>query len=94
MPTYVYECIFCKHQLEVYQSFHDEALRCCPKCKHNELARIIFPPILIDLTPKTVGGLADKNVKIVGNKMSDKRTRERELRKKQPPISKKASRRL
>lgn len=33
MPTYQYECISCGHQFEQFQSFSDEAIKICPKCK-------------------------------------------------------------
>lgn len=32
MPTYQYRCADCGHQLEVVQSFTDEALTRCPEC--------------------------------------------------------------
>ncbi len=33
MPTYVYACKDCGHDLEVVQSFTDEALTTCPECQ-------------------------------------------------------------
>ena len=32
MPTYQYACTACGHQLEVVQSFTDNALTVCPEC--------------------------------------------------------------
>ena len=32
MPTYEYRCKDCGDELEVFQSFHDEALTTCPAC--------------------------------------------------------------
>ncbi len=32
MPTYEYVCKSCGEPLEVFQSFHDEPLKVCPKC--------------------------------------------------------------
>jgi putative FmdB family regulatory protein len=32
MPTYEYRCRDCRHELEVVQSFQDEALTECPAC--------------------------------------------------------------
>ena len=40
MPTYDYECDGCKHKFEQWQSFHDEALKKCPKCKKAKLRRL------------------------------------------------------
>ena len=35
MPTYEYACRDCGHQLEVVQSFSDDALTECPACAGN-----------------------------------------------------------
>jgi putative FmdB family regulatory protein len=32
MPTYEYECKFCKHRFEEFQSITDEPIKKCPKC--------------------------------------------------------------
>ena len=41
MPTYEYECQACGHTLEEFQSFSDEPLKKCPKCKKRKLRRLI-----------------------------------------------------
>ena len=41
MPTYDYVCDACKHAFEQWQSFHDDALTQCPKCKKKKLRRLI-----------------------------------------------------
>jgi putative FmdB family regulatory protein len=41
MPTYDYVCTACKHSFEQWQSFHDDHLTKCPKCKKNKLQRLI-----------------------------------------------------
>lgn len=41
MPTYVYECESCDHTFEVQQSFKEEPLTECPKCK-GKIHRVIF----------------------------------------------------
>lgn len=33
MPTYQYECTACNHQFEEFQTFNDEPISICPKCK-------------------------------------------------------------
>jgi putative FmdB family regulatory protein len=40
MPTYDYVCDGCEHAFEQWQSFHDEALKKCPKCKKSKLRRL------------------------------------------------------
>jgi putative FmdB family regulatory protein len=39
MPTYEYVCRNCGKQLEVVQSFHDDALTVCPNC-NGELKKV------------------------------------------------------
>ena len=44
MPTYEYKCKECGHQLEVVQSFTDDALTKCPSCKKKALRKVFSPP--------------------------------------------------
>jgi putative FmdB family regulatory protein len=39
MPTYEYRCKSCGHELEVQQSFTDDALTECPECQ-GELRKV------------------------------------------------------
>jgi putative FmdB family regulatory protein len=41
MPTYEYACTGCQHRFEEWQSFKDETLTTCPKCKKKKLQRLI-----------------------------------------------------
>jgi putative FmdB family regulatory protein len=41
MPTYEYECKACKHRFDELQSFSEEPLKKCPKCKKKKLQRLI-----------------------------------------------------
>jgi putative FmdB family regulatory protein len=41
MPTYEYECNACKYRFEELQSFSEEPLKKCPKCKKKKLQRLI-----------------------------------------------------
>jgi putative FmdB family regulatory protein len=41
MPTYDYECDACQHKFEEFQSFSEEPLKKCPKCKKKKLRRLI-----------------------------------------------------
>jgi putative FmdB family regulatory protein len=41
MPTYEYECEFCNHELEAFQSMTASPLRKCPACGKMKLKRKI-----------------------------------------------------
>jgi putative FmdB family regulatory protein len=41
MPTYEYVCAKCEHELEIFQSMADAALKKCPACKRIALRRKI-----------------------------------------------------
>jgi putative FmdB family regulatory protein len=43
MPTYDYRCSACGHELEVFQSIREAALKKCPKCGKSKLERLIGP---------------------------------------------------
>ncbi|HEY8058260.1 MAG TPA: zinc ribbon domain-containing protein [Acidimicrobiales bacterium] len=43
MPTYEYKCRDCGHQLEVVQSFSDDALTKCPSCRKKALRKVFSP---------------------------------------------------
>jgi len=40
MPTYEYQCDACGHNFDELQSFSDEPLKKCPKCKRKKLRRL------------------------------------------------------
>jgi putative FmdB family regulatory protein len=40
MPTYEYQCEGCGHEFEELQSFKDEPLKVCPKCREERLRRL------------------------------------------------------
>lgn len=40
MPTYEYVCDACEHSFDEFQSFSDEPLTKCPKCKKKKLRRL------------------------------------------------------
>lgn len=40
MPTYEYRCRECGHELEVVQSFTDDALTTCPACGAESLRKV------------------------------------------------------
>ena len=41
MPTYNYHCDSCGHDFEEFQKITDEPITTCPKCKADEVKRII-----------------------------------------------------
>lgn len=41
MPTYSYKCKKCDYRFDKIQSFKDEELTQCPKCKENTLKRLL-----------------------------------------------------
>ncbi len=43
MPTYTYRCENCGHQLDIHQSFADQPLKACPKCKKRMLHKVYQP---------------------------------------------------
>jgi putative FmdB family regulatory protein len=43
MPTYEYKCRECGHQLEIVQSFTDDALTKCPHCRKKALRKVFSP---------------------------------------------------
>ena len=45
MPTYQYQCLKCKLQFELKQSFHDKPVADCPSC--HGIARRLFSPVPI-----------------------------------------------
>ncbi|MGQ0831372.1 MAG: FmdB family zinc ribbon protein [Microthrixaceae bacterium] len=40
MPTYEYRCRACGHELEIVQSFSEDALTSCPSCGAEELRKV------------------------------------------------------
>jgi putative FmdB family regulatory protein len=40
MPTYEYRCKACSNELEVQQSFSDDALTTCPACGEDQLRKV------------------------------------------------------
>jgi putative FmdB family regulatory protein len=40
MPTYEYVCDACGHEFDEFQSFSDQPLKKCPKCKKSKLRRL------------------------------------------------------
>ena len=41
MPTYDYECRYCGHSFETFQSMSDDPLTLCPECGKEQLRRLI-----------------------------------------------------
>lgn len=43
MPVYTYRCENCGHEFDRQQSFSDQALKACPKCKKHALLKVYRP---------------------------------------------------
>jgi putative FmdB family regulatory protein len=43
MPVYTYRCENCGHEFDRHQSFSDNALKACPKCKKQTLQKVYRP---------------------------------------------------
>jgi putative FmdB family regulatory protein len=43
MPVYSYRCENCGHEFDRHQSFSDDALKACPKCKKRALQKVYRP---------------------------------------------------
>jgi len=41
MPTYEYECLTCRHTLEIDQKITEQPIKKCPECKKHTLQRVI-----------------------------------------------------
>lgn len=41
MPFYEYKCKSCEHRFEELQSMDDEPIKACPKCKKEEVEKLI-----------------------------------------------------
>ena len=66
MPTYVFKCEECDHELEVEQSITKPTpnRKKCPNCKKNKLNRVLFTPHVYNKPGDdkiTLGLLADRN---------------------------------
>ncbi len=47
MPIYTYHCEHCDHEFEKYQSFSEESLTDCPKCKQKALFKVYKPALVV-----------------------------------------------
>ena len=66
MPTYVFKCEDCEHELEIEQSITKPTpnRKKCPNCKKNKLNRILFAPHVYNKPGDdniSVGLLSDRN---------------------------------
>lgn len=66
MPTYVFKCEECDHELEVEQSIKKDMpnRKKCPECGKNKLSRILFAPHVYNKPGDdsiTLGLLSDRN---------------------------------
>ena len=78
MITYHYKCNNCNYEFEVMQSIKDKPKKKCPECSLHKLERVLYSTMVIDMTPKTVGSLADKQTKKMGHFEREEKQYERQ----------------
>lgn len=68
MPRYDYLCESCGHEInDLYQSFSEDSLIKCPSCSQDSLGRVIYGGLGTFVKDvKTIGQLADRNWKSMG----------------------------
>lgn len=69
MLRYDYLCTNqqCQLGFEIEQRVSEEPLKKCPACNQASLERVILsPPMIMDLAPKTVGSLCEKQTRELG----------------------------
>ncbi len=47
MPIYTYHCDQCDHEFEKYQSFSEDSLTTCPKCREETLRKVYKPALVL-----------------------------------------------
>lgn len=84
MPRYDYECSSCGNKIvDVYQQFSDKPLKKCKNCKKHTLERVVFiPHVFVRGEATTMGQLAERNSKKMGNSLvQEKSLKEKEDKK-------------
>lgn len=78
MPIYQYRCRACKYEFDEYQSIKAEPLTECPlrPVCNGTIFRVIHAVAVVDKTPKTLGTLAEKNSKAMGQEQREIKTNE------------------
>jgi putative FmdB family regulatory protein len=60
IPTYTYLCSDCGHEFDIFQTFAEPNLTMCDHCQ-GSLNKVLYPPIVFDATPRTLGTIAERN---------------------------------
>jgi len=76
VPIYEYNCSFCDKIIEIVQPIKEPHLEYCPKCGEKSLERLISMPAVVDMGPKTIGRLAEKNRSKFGHYEKEKKDQE------------------
>ena len=77
MPTYKFTCDNCGSVDVFEQSIKNKLPNECPHCQSSKYFQEFGTPFIVDLTPKTVGGFADKMSKELGKDEIHERTQKR-----------------
>lgn len=95
MPTYVYRCDDCSHELETHQNFKDDPISVCPECQSHSFYRVPqLPYVMVRGSDReSLGTFAEKNSKRMGKELIQKKTEENKTKTREalklPPGAKK-----
>ena len=93
MPTYVFKCEECDHQLEVEQSITKPTpnRKKCPNCKKNKLDRLLFAPHVYNKPGDdkiTLGLLSDRNAERLSSDQKEAIDKKNGVKKQKSPNKK------
>lgn len=74
LPLYRLRCPPCDRTIERVISIKLPLPTRCPDCGEDTLRAVLSPPVILDATPRTLGGMADRNDTALGRYcLEDKR---------------------
>jgi putative FmdB family regulatory protein len=79
MPTYQYKCKSCEKEFEIFQHMYDTPILSCPTCDGKVFRIISFSFSVV--TPRTLGGLADKNSSAISDDQKEELARKNKTQK-------------
>jgi len=93
MPTYVFKCKECDHELDVEQSIKKPTphRKKCPNCKKNRLSRVLFCPHVYNKPGDdniSIGLLSDRNAERLTDEQKNQIDLKSGIKKKSKPKGK------
>jgi putative FmdB family regulatory protein len=93
MPTYVFRCEECEHELEVEQSIKKPTpnRKKCPECGKNKLERLLFAPHVYNKPGDdsiTLGLLSDRNAERLSSDQKEAIDKKNGVKRKKQPSKK------